>query len=415
MAGPDDRKKDWRAYEPVPDPVKSVRRARPMNVALIGPPGSGKTRSMLRMMRGVQRVFPGPAVLIDTEAGRSSTFSPLLGHPARPDDPVEPTYDFETIDLRPPFQSNRCWAAIESALRKRATAIGFDNLSDEHIGEGGYLRLHDEEVERMGGNEWGAWGRPAALRQRLITGMLHLSVPPVCFYTFVAEEKTAQVEIPDEGRPGRKKKAIIQKGWTPVAPILILKAMDLTCILPWDSKGTPIWEARGLPFEDFVRKWPDHLVRLLKQGQITEAHGEALARWAKGEDVAAAGAPSGGAPAQPPAEPQARVDRRAQLAQVGNLLEKHCGSNNPQRSGALQAAFGTDKKGALEKMPDEAFAVGLAALRQQLEGLAAMKSAARQSPEPDSQDWPPPEEDHRPTLFDPPDEPPAREPGMEED
>lgn len=385
MAAPDDRKKDWRAYDPVPEPVKSVRRARPMNVALIGPPGSGKTRSMLRMMRGVQRVFPGPAVLIDTEAGRSSTFSPLPGKPAKPDDPVDPTYDFETIDLRPPFQSNRCWAAIEAALRKGATAIGFDNLSDEHIGEGGYLRFHDEEVERMGGNDWGAWGRPAALRQRLISGMLHLSVPPVCFYTFVAEEKTAQVEVTDQ-RSGRKKKEIIQKGWTPVAPILILKAMDLTCILPWDSKGTPIWEARGLPFEDFVRKWPDHLVRLLKQGQITEDHGEALARWAKGEDVPALGSPGARTAAQssapgadrlasgqPAPQTPAGDRRQALLAEVGRLLKKYT-KNKDQRAGAVEAAFGMPEVPA-SRLPIEQLEIGVRALRQQLEGLAAMAAS----------------------------------------
>jgi len=270
---------DWTKFPPVPKPSKSVRGLEPMLIGLLGPPGSGKTRSMLRMMRGVQRVFQGPLVLIDTEAGRSKKFSPRDGEAANPDHPTEATYDFQRIDLEPPFRGDRCWEAMKMALALHPAAVGFDNLSDEHVGEGGYLDFHDKEIERMGGNEWGAWNRPASCRKRLISGISHVAAPPILFFTFIAEEKTAQIEI-EEG--GRKKKKVINKGWTPVAPLLILKTLDLTCILPWDSKGHPIWESRHLPGEDFIRKWPDHLVALFQPGQITEAHGEALARWAAG-------------------------------------------------------------------------------------------------------------------------------------
>jgi hypothetical protein len=385
MAAPD--RKDWREIEPVPSPRKAERDGpQPMLVALIGPPGSGKTRSLLRMMRGVQRVFPGPAVLVDTEAGRSQTFSPPRGRPANPDDPVEPTYDFERIDLDPPFRSDRCWAAIKAARDRNPAAIGFDNLSDEHLGEGGYIEFHDDEVERMGGNEWGAWGRPSALRKRLCSGIAHIRTPPVMFFTFIAEEKTDQVKERDE-RSGREKTKIIKKGWTPVAPLLILKTMSLTCILPWDSKGTPIWEARGLPYEDFVRKWPDHLVRLMKQGQLTEDHGEALARWAKGEDAPAPGSPGaraaaqGGAPASDRA-PQGHPDaRKAILAEASALLDRHC-TTKEQRQGALEAAFGTFTKAGLERLPFEELSIGLTALRTQLEGLAALRDAGPPMREP---------------------------------
>lgn len=300
---------DWTKFPPIGKPSKSTRGLEPMMVGLLGPPGSGKTRSMLRMMRGAQRVFPGPMVLIDTEAGRSRKFSPREGEKANPDHPTEATYDFERIDLGPPFRGDRCWEAIKMGLAMKPAAIGFDNLSDEHVGEGGYLDFHDKEIERMGGNEWGAWGRPSACRKKLISGISHVAAPPILFFTFIAEEKTAQVEEVDQ-RTGRNRKKIINKGWTPVAPLLILKTLDITCILPWDSKGTPIWESRKLPGEDFIRKWPDHLVALLSQGQLTEDHGEALARWAAGTT---AQAPPAGAGATKGA-------REALLAELGEIL-----------------------------------------------------------------------------------------------
>ncbi len=237
---------------------------------------------MLRLMRGVQRVFSGPLVVVDTEAGRSKKYSPRTGETANPDHPLEPTYDFERIDLDAPFRGDRCWAAIQQGLALKPAALGFDNLSDEHVSEGGYLDWHDKEVERVGGNEWAAWARPSAARKKLLSGISHVAAPPVLFFTFISEEKTEQITIRDD-RTGREKKKVVNKGWTPVAPLLTLKTLDLTIVLPWDSKGIPIWKSRDLPAEDFMRKWPDHLLALMKPGQITEDHGEALGRWVKGE------------------------------------------------------------------------------------------------------------------------------------
>src|SRR5258707_337604 len=81
-------------------------------------------------------------------------------------------------------------------------------------------------------------------RHIFISGISHVAAPPILFLTFVSEEKTIQVEEADPST-GRMKKKIKNKGWTPVAPLMILKTLDLTCILPWDSKGVPIWEARN--------------------------------------------------------------------------------------------------------------------------------------------------------------------------
>jgi hypothetical protein len=353
---------DWTKFPPIAPPSR-LRLPKATLIGIMGPPGSGKTRTMIRMMRGAQRVFPGSLVVIDTEAGRSSLYQPPEGRPANPNDPVEPTYDFERIDLDAPFRGDRCWAAIKEAMKLKPAAIGFDNLSDEHTGEGGYLDWHDREVERMGGNEWGAWARPSAMRKRLISGITHIAPPPILFFTFIAEEKTDQVMVKDE-RTGRDKKKVVNKGWTPVAPLMILKALDLTCILPWDSKGTPIWESRKLPHEDFIRKWPEHLTRLMTPGQITEDHGEALARWTKGEVVAPA--PSG-------AQAGGQAGKKAILEEMGAVLTVAHGQDREKRSAALELAFGTWSKRELEKLDEAALQKGLAALKMNLDPGAHME------------------------------------------
>lgn len=356
-----------REYEPVPMPAISYRGEEPCLVGVIGPPGSGKTRSILRMMRGVQRVRSGPIVLIDTEAGRSKKFSPEKGQPA---DPARGTYDFLRIDLDPPFRADRCLDAIRQALKVNPAAVGFDNLSDEHLGEGGYLEWHESEIPKMGGNEYGAWAKPAAARKRLASAISHTAVP--MFFTFIAQEKTEQVDDPKKA--GKKK--IVQLGWMPVAPMLLVKVLDLTCILPYDSKGTPVWKSRDLPGEDFIRKWPDYLVSIMKEGQLTEDHGEALARWAKG-DAAQGSAPVPDRPASgQPAGKNSHPDeqRRVILDEVAVLLGKYC-STKEQRQGALEAAFGTFTKAGLSTLPLDQLAIGRATLGKQLEGLAAMAAA----------------------------------------
>lgn len=361
---------DWTKFPPIPKPTKSFRGLEPFLVGLLGPPGAGKTRTMLRLMRGVQRVFPGVLVVVDTEAGRSKKYSPRTGETANPDHPLEPTYDFERIDLDAPFRGDRCWAAIQQGLALKPAALGFDNLSDEHVSEGGYLDWHDKEVERVGGNEWAAWARPSAARKKLLSGISHVAAPPVLFFTFISEEKTEQITVRDE-RTGREKKKVVNKGWTPVAPLLTLKTLDLTIVLPWDSKGVPIWKSRDLPAEDFMRKWPDHLLALMKPGQITEDHGEALARWVKGETAAPSSAPT--------------LDRTALLTEIKSLLAT-LPSQDAKKS-AVAGAFNLPWA-KVERLDPAPLAAGLAALK-----------AALVKPAPPSDPAPVPAGDHRDRII----------------
>lgn len=374
MAPPPDRE-----YESIPLPAQSFRGEEPLLVGIIGPPGSGKTRSVLRLAHGVQAVRSGPVVLIDTEAGRSKKYSPKRGEVANP---AEGTYDFQRIDLEAPFRSDRFLEAIHQAQKTKPAAIIVDNLSDEHLGEGGYLEWHESEIARMGGNEYGAWARPAGARKRLASGIAHTTVP--MFFTFIAQEKTEQVDDPK--KPGKKK--VIQLGWMPVAPLVLVKVLDLTCILPYDSKGTPIWKSRDLPGEDFIRKWPEYLLKVMKEGQLTEAHGEALARWALGDAAKGEAQPQGlkvatgqpGATAGQRKAPPPEVEggpTSADLLDLNELLLKHLGDDRTARGAAIREAFGTHGTAAV-KLPREQFLVGFAALKKTLEGLAAMRGAMRE-------------------------------------
>lgn len=236
----------------------------PLSIGLAGPPGGGKTKSALRLAAGMQRVRPGPIVVIDTEARRAVRY---YKGPHNPNG-----YEFLHVDFRPPYEPKLFLEAIRAQLGMSPAAIIVDSLSDEHEGEGGYLQMHDDDVPKSGGNEWAAWKRPSASRRQLVSGFQRIDVPLI--FTFRAREKTKQV--------GRKVEKI---GYQPVAPAEIVYALDLMCLLPPNAQGRARWSA-STEAESFILKSPEFLQRFLRDGEVlNEDLGEELARWALGDDA----------------------------------------------------------------------------------------------------------------------------------
>lgn len=233
----------------------------PFLLGLIGPPGSGKSWSALRIASGMKRVRPGPVVLIDTERGRARKY-------AR-------DFDFLHVPFDPPFVPEEFLHAVQQQLPLNPAAIIIDSLSDEHEGDGGVLDWHDRDVPNMGGNEWAAWAKPKASRRKMIGGFLQIKTPLI--FTFRAREKTILT------KNDRGKQVPTNIGYQPIAPLEIVYALDMTCILPPSSQGTPIWKS-SKSGEDFIIKLPHYLAPFVRDGQqISEDMGEAFARWAKGE------------------------------------------------------------------------------------------------------------------------------------
>jgi len=240
---------------------EAARAEEPLSIGMVGPPGGGKTLSSLRVAKGIQSVRAGDIYLIDTEGGRSRKYADQI--------------PFKCVEFDPPCRSEDFLAAIQQQLQYKPAAIIVDSMSDEHEGQGGYLEWHDEMIPKMGNNEWAAWARPKASRKKLITGLLHIKTPLI--FTFRAREKTKQ-----QDKPGSSKKEIINIGWQPVAPLEIVHALDLTCILPPRADGVPVWKSDKIG-EDFIIKLPNYLAPFIEQGQpLCEEMGAAFARWAQG-------------------------------------------------------------------------------------------------------------------------------------
>lgn len=279
MAQPAERRDDFAVREFTPVARSERGGTEPLLGGLVGPPGGGKTASMLRIAEGIRRVRGGRIVLADTEAGRSRKYSPRPGEAA---DPSRLTFDFDRYDFEPPYRFHEAWAWIAEQIRKKPTpaVVCVDSLSDFQEGEGGHLDWHNQEVARVGGNDWAAWAKPSASRRRFVSGILHTNVP--LLFTFRAREKTAQEDDTREGRKGRK--VVVNLGWMPVAPLEVIHALDFTCILPPRADGKPVWTSDKLG-EEFIIKRPGWLDAAFRSPQLTEEVGEALARWQLGESL----------------------------------------------------------------------------------------------------------------------------------
>jgi hypothetical protein len=236
----------------------------PLSIGLAGPPGGGKTKSALRLAAGMQRVRPGPIILIDTEARRAIKYAKSASNPNG--------YEFLHVEFEPPYEPKHFLEAIEAQLKHNPAAIIVDSLSDEHEGKGGYLAMHDEDEPKVGGNKWAAWARPSGSRRELVSGFQRIKVPLI--FTFRAREKTKQV--------GKK---IFNIGYQPVAPAEIVYALDLMCKLPPNAQGRADWNA-STQEESFIIKKPESLLRFLRSGEVlNEDLGEEFARWALGDDA----------------------------------------------------------------------------------------------------------------------------------
>lgn len=115
-----------------------------------------------------------------------------------------------------------------------------------------------------------AWIKPAGNRRRLINGMLQLNANFI--FCFRAKEKTKPV----------KGGGIQELGWMPIAGDEMLFEMTLNCLLPPQAKGVPQWTSDQVG-EKMMMKLPRQFEKLFADGRaLDEAHGTALAEWAKG-------------------------------------------------------------------------------------------------------------------------------------
>jgi len=244
----------------------AVRERTPVLVGIISPSGAGKTYSALRLATGIQRVVGGDIGMADTEARRGLHYA---------DD-----FKFRHLDFKAPFAPADYLEAIEHLVYKRGVkTVIVDSTSHEHEGTGGVLEMHEAELNRIAGNDWGkrerskmlAWAKPKAERRKLINAILQMEANFI--FCFRAKEKIKPVT---GGQP-------IDLGFQAISGDDWIYEMQLKCVLMPGSDGVPTWQSDKAG-EALTMKLPKQFRPLFptRKEQLTEEIGQKLAEWAAG-------------------------------------------------------------------------------------------------------------------------------------
>jgi hypothetical protein len=252
--------------------------AMPEVVSFAGYSFSGKSRCMLLYLSGACRVVGGKPFVIDTERGRLREHAGVV--------------PFQRVGLDAPYTSEAYRQAIEYCVSKGATAIGIDNMSDEHNGEGGILFQHEEFLASKAGDDWGArerwsqagWAKlkgPMSERSKLEQYIWKLADPEhagvVFGMTYRADEKY---------KPKTRKEKLVDPSkeedlkWSVESSTKLFGWSTLRYLLMPGCNGVPLELSKAAnEAERRLMKIGDRFQNVLPKGQpITADFGEKVTR-----------------------------------------------------------------------------------------------------------------------------------------
>jgi hypothetical protein len=232
---------------------KAVRANTTVLIALAGPSGGGKTYSALRLARGIVGVH-GKLAMIDTEAGRALHYSDQ--------------FNFDHLDLKPPFSPENYAKAVTAAEEAGYHAIIIDSMSHEWNGDGGCQDMHDAAHEKLGNTEQTnilAWRDAKLDHKRMMSRFLQTRSHLI--FCLRSEEKIKFVKDTQTN-----KTKIEPAGWMPICEKNFMYEMTVSFMLLDDKPGV------GKP----IKLQEQHRPFFKPNACIDEFAGEQLAKWAMG-------------------------------------------------------------------------------------------------------------------------------------
>lgn len=237
----------------------------PLAIGLFGYTGTGKTESALRIAFGMRRIYGGEVYFADTDNGRGQQYKSM--------------FPFRYIDFPAPHNALDYADLIEAYAEKRGVLV-IDQMTEEHDGEDGLL---DTQARVKGGNEKRnavAWGVAKGQHKRLVRVFRRVMRQLPIIVTWRAQDKLDWSHRNDEGRIEP-----VGLGQMPIGSKDLPFEMTATYLLPPGSRGVPCLAPNPNNYgEVIMTKIPRFLATMIPEGErLSEAHGEAMARWAIGD------------------------------------------------------------------------------------------------------------------------------------
>jgi hypothetical protein len=142
---------------------RATRSQARLRLGLIGPAGSGKTMTALRIASGLG----GKIAVVDTERGSASLY---MG---------ERDMEFDVIELDS-YEVENFIEAINAAAAGGYSTLIIDSLSHAWAGKGGILEFVDKAGKRQGGGNFGAWRDATPRHNALVDAILGAPLHVIC-------------------------------------------------------------------------------------------------------------------------------------------------------------------------------------------------------------------------------------------
>lgn len=214
---------------------KATKRDAILRFAIMGPAGSGKTRTALELATRLGK----RVAVIDSEGGRSRAYSGR--------------FDFDVDDELPDYSPESYVKAIRQAQADGYDVIVVDSASHEWAGKGGVLGKVDV-VGAKTGNKWAAWSVGTPAHQSFIDAVIQCR----CHIVLTLRSKTEWVV--DGGKPKAIGVGAVQRDGTEYE-VDFVGQMDLEHRLTI-IKTTDYAELEGVTFvkpaadlADALKKW----------------------------------------------------------------------------------------------------------------------------------------------------------------
>jgi hypothetical protein len=303
----------------------AVRKQVGLMIMLAGSSGSGKTLSALRLARGLAGP-DGEIAFCDTENDRALYYAD--------------SFAFSHLSMSEPFRPTKFEAAAIAAQQQKAVVFICDSFSHEHVGPGGMLDFHAEEMERMVERQRkfargdfdeiaarermkaSAWIAPKGEHKHMLQRLWQLNTHIILCCQ--AEKKVALV------KNEKGKTEWIDQGFQPICGSDIPYAMTMAFMLYVEKPGVPV----------VIKPLLEDLAPLVPLDRpIAEDLGARFAAWARGDGAAAA--PPSPAPPSPTAT-AAKSKRQVSEPEIVAGVDK------------LEAAFlGTEDRAAHLRLVDD--------------------------------------------------------------
>lgn len=229
-------------------------------IGLVGPSGGGKTYTAMELASGI--AGDKPFAVIDTEARRALHYADR--------------FRFDHGDLKPPFRPDAYTEAIKQADADGYPVIVVDSISHAHDGDGGLLDWHEEELQRMAGDDYkkrerctqAAWIKPKASHKRMVQRFLQVRAHLILCLR--AEEKTKMLKN-DAG-----KFVPTNIGFQPICEKKLPYELTVSVMLLPDNPGFPIQ----------IKLQEQHRELFLPDRLVTARSGALINKWAAGGEPA---------------------------------------------------------------------------------------------------------------------------------